>query len=254
MEVCFLGTGTSQGIPVIGCPCKVCASSDPRDQRLRTSIFIKEKGVSILIDIGPDFRQQMLQNQIQDIDCVLITHEHNDHIIGLDDIRPINFIHQKSMPMYGKESVLNQIKSRFEYAFAESKYPGAPVIELLPIRENELVSIRGVDILPIPIQHGMLSILGYQIGDLVYITDASKIDDSVVQLIHGCEVLVINALHHRKHHSHFNLSESLENIKRIQPVKAYLTHVSHAMGLTAEWNNQLTDNVESAYDGLRITL
>lgn len=250
MKTTILGTGTSQGIPVIGCHCRVCKSSDPRDKRLRTSLLIQSGTTSLVVDTGPDFRQQMLRLQVDDLDGALMTHEHNDHVAGLDDIRPFNFINQKDFPMYGLPRVLDDIQRRFAYVFADQKYPGAPsanLVEILPWDEMEIGDIK---VTALPVKHGQLDILGYSFGQLAYFTDVKYLDDSVVRFLKGIDILIINALHHRPHHSHLNLEEALDLIDKIRPTHAYLTHISHTMGLHDEINEKLPHNVKLAYDGL----
>ncbi len=254
MECILLGTGTSQGIPVIGCKCPVCTSIDIRDSRLRVSCFIddEESNQKILIDIGPDFRQQMLSNQISDIDAVLLTHEHNDHTAGLDDIRAINFLHNKNIPFYGLDRVITDIKNRFHYALSTNKYPGVPQIEMHTVeREIQLGSLK---IIPIPIMHGTLPILGYRIKNFAYLTDASLITKESLEKLKDLDVLVINALRQKKHYSHFTLEEALIEIEKIRPKKTYLTHISHVFDTHENITKLLPDNVCVAYDGLRLSL
>ncbi|MEO1513558.1 MAG: MBL fold metallo-hydrolase [Bacteroidota bacterium] len=243
-----MGTGTSQGVPVIGCDCPVCRSADPRDQRLRTSVLISNDSRHVVIDTGPDFRQQMLRTGLQQLEAVLLTHEHNDHVIGLDDVRPFNFRAQKDMPVFAMQRVLNEVKSRFRYIF-ESNYPGVPRLELQAISEQTQFELAGMQFQPILVWHGKMSVLGFRIGEFTYITDAKTIDEPEFDKIKGTRYLVLNALHHREHHSHLNLNEALDIIHKIQPEKAFLTHVSHHMGLAAEMEEQLPANVQLAYDG-----
>lgn len=246
----MLGTGTSQGIPVIGCHCQVCQSSDPRDKRLRTSLLIESETTTVVVDTGPDFRQQMLRLQVDDLDGALMTHEHNDHVAGLDDIRPYNFINQKDFPLYGLPRVLDNIKERFAYVFAEKKYPGSPSAELVVIQPWDQIVIGNITATALPVRHGQLDILGYSFGQLAYFTDVKYLDPSVISYLKGVDVLIINALHHRPHHSHLNLEEALDLIEEIRPGHAYLTHISHTMGLHEEVNAKLPWNVKLAYDGL----
>lgn len=250
MKTTILGTGTSQGIPVIGCDCGVCLSRNQLDKRLRTSILVETSGTSVTVDIGPDFRQQMLRYQVKKLDGTLMSHEHNDHVAGLDDIRPINFKYKKDYPLYGLPRVLEDIKSRFPYAFAAKKYPGSPSVQLIPVRPWEEINIGDISATALPVKHGKLDILGYSFGNLVYLTDVKTLDQAVIDYITGVDVLIINALHHRKHHSHLNLEEALDLIDTIKPSMAYLTHISHHMGLHVEVNKLLPENVKLAYDGL----
>lgn len=252
MKLTFLGTGTSQGIPVIGCDCATCRSEDPRDKRLRTSAFLEVNGKNFSFDCGPDFRQQMLANGFDHLDGILMTHEHNDHIIGLDDVRPLNFRQKMHMPIYGLKRTLSELSSRFAYAFEVRPYPGAPRFELINIRPFQLFQAAGIDVMPLEIMHGNLPILGYKIGRLCYITDAKTIEDSSFMHIKKCKVLVINALRHREHYTHFNLEEALAFIEKAQPEKAYLTHLSHHFPPFEELQKELPENVHIAYDGLSV--
>ena len=254
MKVIFLGTGTSQGVPVIGCDCAVCMSNDPHDKRLRCSVLISKNGKNILIDIGPDFRQQMLNNNIKDLDAIVVTHEHNDHIIGLDDVRPFNFQYRKDMPIYGMPQVAEALKTRFAYVFQVNSYPGAPKVKIHLINDLEPLIVEGIKIIPIKVYHGKMPVLGFRIDDFTYITDAKTFPKEAIKKIEGTKVLVLNALHHNEHHSHLNLKEALDFIEQIKPEKAYLTHCSHKMGFHKQMNKTLPANVVLAHDGLAIEL
>ncbi len=249
-----MGTGTSQGIPVIGCQCNVCRSRDARDHRLRTSALVCYEGKSLLIDIGPDFRQQMLSNSMSGVDAVLLTHQHADHTAGIDDIRPVNFLQGKPIPFYGTRQVLDDLIRRFDYIFGPNEYPGIPQIDLTEISAFGKFYVQGIEIEAIPVLHGTLPVTGFKIGSLAYITDAKSISDEVVESLRGIDCLVINALHHKDHHSHLNLVQSLAYIKKIQPRRSYLVHLSHHMGLYATVNADLPTGVSLAYDGLRVDL
>ncbi len=250
LSLTFLGTGTSQGVPVIACDCKVCKSSDVHDNRLRTSVLIQTENQSIMIDSGPDFRYQVLRSGLQQLDAILFTHQHRDHIAGLDDVRSFNFVQNKAMPIYGNELVIQQIKREFHYVF-ENKYPGIPQLEIHQIDDNPF-SIHDLSIIPIRVLHHNLPVLGFRINDLTYITDANSIPETEFVKIMGTKTLVINALQKDDHLSHFTLKEALEIIDKLQPEKAYLTHISHKMGLHQSVSEELPQNVELAYDGLSI--
>jgi phosphoribosyl 1,2-cyclic phosphate phosphodiesterase len=252
LKITFLGTGTSQGIPVINCTCAVCLSANHKDKRLRTSVWIQTDDHSFVIDIGPDFRQQALKNKISIIDALFITHEHADHTAGLDDIRPINFSMGKKIPLYTELRVINDLKQRFYYVFGENDYPGLPQIELHEIESNKPLQINHDTIIPLKISHGRFEILGFKIGDFVYITDAKFISDQVIESIGSCKILVLNALRHKEHHSHLNLNQALEFIEKINPDEAYLTHMSHQLGLHDEIESTLPNNVHLAYDNLQL--
>lgn len=252
MKVILLGTGTSLGIPVITCTCETCTSQDPRDNRLRTSAHIVVDNHHIAIDIGPDFRIQMLNNRIPNLDGVLVTHTHNDHIIGLDEVRPFNFLKRKSIPIYATPDNLVEIRERFKYVFAAHKYPGAPSIDTVSIDGQSSFRLGDIEIEPLSVMHGNLPILGFRINDFVYITDASYIPDQTLEKINNCKLIVINALRKESHHSHFSLPETLAQIEQINPDRAYLTHISHMMGPTASWEHELPANVFPGYDGLEI--
>ncbi|WP_149244611.1 MBL fold metallo-hydrolase [Dyadobacter sp. 32] len=253
MRITFLGTGTSQGIPVIACDCAVCRSGDLRDNRLRTSVWIEEAGKSFVIDTGPDFRQQMLRAKVRELDAVIFTHQHKDHTAGLDDTRAFNHRQQKDMPLYGRESVLNQIRTEFYYAFSEHRYPGVPHFDLHNI-ENTPFEILGVTFTPIEVMHYNLPVFGYRIGDFTYITDANYISEAEQEKIKGSRVLVLDTLQKEPHLSHFTLSQALELIARLDVKQAYLIHMSHKLGLHEEVEKELPPNVRLAYDGLVLEL
>lgn len=249
MKITFLGTGTSQGIPVIACKCPVCQSANSKDKRLRTSVLIEDKGSIFTIDAGPDFRQQMLRTEVNRLDAILVTHGHKDHVGGMDDIRSFNWLQRKAMPVYADEFAAKSIRSEFAYAFAHDKYPGLPNFNLLPIT-NENIKIGSTEITPIPLMHHKLSVHGFRIKDFTYITDTNFIPADSWKLLEGTKTLVINALRKEKHVSHFNLEEALEVIEKIKPERAYLTHISHLMGFHKTVSTELPNNVQIAYDGL----
>lgn len=254
MEIYFLGTGTSQGIPVIGVDHPVCQSKDPRDQRLRSSIWIQDNDTSIVIDSGPDFRQQMLTSKCSRIDGLLYTHEHADHTAGFDDIRPFCFT-QGKVDLYGLPRVIDSLKRRFDYAFTtENRYPGAPVVDAHTVAIGQNFNIKSATIIPIGILHGELPILGYRIKDFAYLTDVKTIENDQLEQLKNLDVLVINALRITPHNTHLNLEEALALIDIIQPKKTYLTHISYHMGFHEEVCLHLPSNVSLAYDNLYISI
>ena len=249
MKFTFLGTGTSQGIPVIACQCPVCQSNDYRDKRLRTSALIEYNGVNIAIDAGPDFRQQMLNSKVKSLNAILLTHEHRDHIAGLDDVRAFNWIMQRPMDIWAEQRVQESIRKELSYVFADSKYPGIPEIVMHDFNGHPF-EISNIKIVPIRGYHHKLPIYGFRIGDLTYITDANFIPEEEKGKIVGTKYLIVNALRRQKHMSHFSLQEALKFISDFSPRKGFITHVSHQMGLYADISNELPDNVCFAYDGL----
>lgn len=253
VNITFLGTGTSQGVPVILCECEVCSSLDFRDKRLRTSIHIELDGRSFVIDTGPDFRQQMLRERVERIDALIFTHAHKDHTGGMDDIRAFNYKQQEDIPIYGHRRVIDQLKQEFAYVFAEKKYPGVP--NVLPhIIDNQAFTIKGIEFLPIEVLHHKLPVFGFRVKDFSYITDANFISEKELQKLKGTDTLVINALRRKTHISHFNLEEALAIIEKVKPKKAYLIHLSHYMGTHRQVSLELPESVEIAYDGLRISV
>lgn len=253
MKITFLGTGTSQGIPVIGCECPVCLSTNPKDKRLRTSVHIKVNGISLVIDTGPDFRQQILRENIKQLDAVIFTHQHKDHVAGLDDVRSFNFKQQKPMPVYANKATIEVIKREFYYAFEKNKYPGVPQIDLHEI-DHRNFDIHNVTILPIKVYHHQLPVLGFRIQNFTYITDANFIPEKELEKIEGTEVLVLNALQKEEHISHFTLKQAVELSEKLQPKQTYLIHMSHNLGFHDEVMNELPENVQLAYDGLKVEL
>lgn len=250
MKVTFLGTGTSQGVPVIGCTCEVCRSLDFRDKRLRTSILLEVDDHTFIIDTGPDFRQQMLREQVKRLDAVIFTHAHRDHTAGLDDVRAYNFMQQMDMPVYGTPQVLEQLKVEYAYAFVAEYYPGIPRLSLNEIDGD--FNVNGVSFLPLPVMHLHMPVLGFRIGNFSYITDAKSIPPGTIEKLEGTETLVLNALQREQHISHFNLAEALEMVETIRPRNTWFTHISHKMGLHSDVEKELPENVSLAFDGLKL--
>lgn len=251
MKVTFLGTGTSQGIPVIGCTCEVCRSTDVKDTRLRTSIMITHDEQVLVVDTGPDFRQQMLRNEVSRLDAILFTHEHRDHTAGLDDVRAFNFKQRRDADVYATPHVQRELKKQFAYIFNNPDYPGLPRLRLHDI-EDKPFHLLGMEITPVNVLHYRLPVIGFRFNDFTYITDANYIAPEEVDKIRGSKVLVLNALRQEPHLSHFTLEEALALIREIAPEEAYLTHLSHQMGRHAEVSRQLPPHVHIAYDGLQI--
>lgn len=256
MKITFLGTGTSQGVPIIGCKCRVCVSLNPKDHRLRSSVMIEVSNSSnqtkrFVIDTGPDFRQQMLREKINNITAIIYTHGHRDHVAGLDDVRAFNFIMKKKIDLYASEEVHQSIYQQFSYVFTEKKYPGIPEVNLHAI-ENKSFKIEGIEFIPILVKHLYLSVFGFRIGNFTYITDANSISKEEKKKIYGSDVLVLNALRREKHVSHFNLEEAIKLAQELNCKKTYLTHISHQMGLHEEVEDELPENIHLAFDGLKL--
>jgi phosphoribosyl 1,2-cyclic phosphate phosphodiesterase len=249
VDFTFLGTGTSQGVPIIGCSCEVCSSKDPRDARLRSSILIQTAAARVIIDSGPDFRQQCLRAGLTHLDGLVITHEHKDHVAGLDDIRPFNFRSGKDMPVYATDSVQEALKREFHYIFQPNPYPGVPKVTLESIHEDPFV-ILGDRWWPLPVVHHKLPVLGFRVGGLAYITDANQFTDLALQRLQGVDVLVLNALRRESHVSHFTLEEAIDWSKRIGARQTYFTHISHQLGAHSDVALELPSGVFLAYDGL----
>ena len=254
MKITFLGTGTSQGVPVIACNCAVCESGDKEDKRLRSSILVQSDNASVVIDTGPDFRQQMLRERVNRLDAVVYTHEHKDHIAGMDDVRAFNYKQQKDMEIYATERVQRALVREFSYAFTEYKHPGVPQVNLNTIDAENSFRINDLQFDPIKVMHYQLPVLGYRINNFVYITDANFISEIEKEKIKGCKVLVINALRIKKHLSHFNLEEAVSLSKEINAEKTYLTHISHLMGKHHDVSKELPDNIQISYDGLSFSV
>ncbi len=253
MTITFLGTGTSQGVPVIGCDCEVCTSTDKHDKRLRTSILVEAQGKTIVIDTGPDFRYQMLRAGVKHLDAVVFTHEHKDHTAGLDDIRAFNYLQQEPMDVYAVPRVQASLKQEFSYIFAEFQYPGIPKINLHTIG-NEPFNVGPVKFTPIEVLHYKLPVLGFRIQDFTYITDAKTITEPEIEKIKGSKVLVVNALQKQSHMSHFTFDEAIAFAQRIGAETTYFTHISHRLGKHADVSRQLPPGIQLAYDGLKLEM
>ncbi len=255
MRITVLGSGTSQGIPVIGCTCETCSSFDLRDKRLRSSVLVEKDGFYVVIDVGPDFRQQMLTHKVPKLDAILITHEHNDHISGLDDIRPYNFMQGGIMPLYAQNRVVNDIHKKFDYIFEENPYPGAPRIMCHVVEQNKRYQLfQGIEVLTIGVMHGNLPILGYRIDNFAYITDASNLDSTAMGLLNNLDVLILNALQFHKHHAHFTFDEAVVTALGIGAKNTYFTHLSHTLGKHEKLRLLSPDHIQPAYDNLSITI
>ncbi|UOB17366.1 MBL fold metallo-hydrolase [Abyssalbus ytuae] len=254
MKITFLGTGTSQGIPVIGSNHPVCLSNDPRDKRLRVSVMVQWDEYTYVIDCGPDFRQQMLANNVKKIDGILFTHEHADHTMGLDDIRPF-FFRQGDIPVYAHERVLKSLKKRFDYIFAnENRYPGAPAVIENIIENNKSILLGNLNVVPVNVFHNRLQVFGFRFEDFAYITDVKTVPETELSKLTGVDILAVSALRIEPHHSHFNLEEAINFINRVKPKKAYLTHISHLLGFHEEVEKKLPKNIFLAYDNLTIEI
>jgi phosphoribosyl 1,2-cyclic phosphate phosphodiesterase len=254
MEVTFLGTGTSGGVPLIGCSCAVCSSSDPRDKRLRTSILVRYKGLNLVVDCGPDFRQQMLRENVKSVDAILFTHLHKDHTGGIDDIRSFNFINKKPLDFYCTQETENGIKEQYRYAFTETDYPYLPKMNFQRIGNAPFI-VNDMAITPILVMHGPMPVLGFRFdNDFTYITDAKTISPGERDKMRGTKTLVINALRPNEHYAHLTIAEALDIIEDIKPEKAYLIHMSHQFGFHSEMEKQMPGHVSIAYDGLTIKL
>lgn len=251
MRITFLGTGTSQGIPVIGCGCEVCTSADPRDRRLRSSLLVERGDTVLTIDCGPDFRQQMLREKVTRLDAVLFTHEHMDHVAGLDEVRAFNFRQEMFMPLYASERVEERLRQQFSYAFLADPYPGSPRLEFRRLPE-EPFRVGDLEVVPVPAFHGNWPVTGFRLGPVTYLTDANRLPETSKALIRGSEVFIVNALHRRPHHSHFHLDAALELIEELGCPQNYLIHMSHHMGLHAAVDRLLPEGVSLAWDGLSL--
>jgi len=253
MRVTLLGTGTSQGVPIIGSEHPVCKSSDSKDKRLRVSALLEWDSYTYVIDCGPDFRQQMLANDVSKIDGILFTHEHNDHVIGLDDVRPFYF-RQGNISVYAHQRVMNELKKRFEYIFAiENKYPGAPTLDENLIT-NQAFILGQKEVIPINVYHGKLQVFGFRIDDFAYVTDAKYIDHNELDKLKGVKVLVLNALRRKEHKTHLNLEQAIEVAEKVGAEQTYFTHISHHMGFHKDVEKELPDHIHLGYDNLQIEI
>lgn len=253
MKVTFLGTGTSQGVPILCCECEVCRSLNPKDKRLRSSVLIQSSQANVVIDSGPDFRQQLLRKGLKTLDAVVMTHEHKDHIAGLDEVKAFNFFNNMRMPVYATERVQEALKREFAYIFSDEKYPGIPEVDLFTVR-NDPFTIKEIMFTPIDVLHYKLPVKAYRIKDFTYITDANFISEEEKEKIKGSKIIVVNALRREEHISHYTLAEAVNLLKEFNPEKAYLTHISHQMGLHEAVSKELPSFVEIAYDGLEIEI
>lgn len=253
MKVTFLGTGTSQGIPVIGCACEVCTQGTKKDHRLRSSVMITHKNTQINIDAGPDFRYQMLREKVKKLDAILITHCHKDHIAGIDDVRSFNYIYRKAMDIYAVTRDQEAIRREFAYAFDKMRYPGVPEINLIKFTEKPF-SIGDIEIIPLPAMHMKMKVMGFRTGYFSYVTDTNYIPAETLDKISGSKVVVLNALRKNPHPSHFNLEEAVKVLEFLRPEKAYITHISHMMGLHEDVQKELPGFIELAYDGLKLEI
>ena len=253
MRVTFLGTGTSSGVPMIACGCRVCRSADPKDTRLRSSVMIETDGVRIVIDTGPDFRYQMLRADVRQLDSILFTHPHKDHIAGLDDVRAFNLFSGKAMDIYANALTEEALRRDYYYAFTDTRYPGIPELDLHVIGDEPFLA-SGIPVIPITVWHMKMPVLGFRIGNFTYITDANRIDADEREKIRGSEVLVLNALRKEKHISHFNLEEAIEIVRDLGVPRALFTHISHQLGLHDEVSRYLPPGMDIAHDGLVLTI
>jgi phosphoribosyl 1,2-cyclic phosphate phosphodiesterase len=251
LQITFLGTGTSSGVPMIACQCDVCTSPDRKDNRLRSSILVRSATTTIVVDTTPDFRYQMLREDVRKLDAVLFTHPHKDHIAGLDDVRAFNYFTGNAMPIYANGMTVDALLREFAYAFADKKYPGVPNLELITIDLEPFV-IGDISVTPIMVWHMKMPVYGFRFGDFTYITDANRIDESEKERIRGSKAIVVNALRIEKHISHYTLHEAIDLVRELGVPEAYFTHISHQLGRHADVSRRLPDGIHLAYDGLRV--
>ncbi|HQW43688.1 MAG: MBL fold metallo-hydrolase [Chitinophagaceae bacterium] len=251
LQITFLGTGTSSGVPMIGCDCEVCISTDKKDKRLRSSILVQSPTTTLIVDTGPDFRYQMLRQKIKHLDAVVYTHPHKDHLAGLDDVKAFNFLHKKPMNLYANSLTEEALRRDFYYAFSDTKYPGIPELNLNTITLERFM-VGDIPVTPILVWHLKMPVLGFRFGNFTYITDANRIDESEMEKIKGSEVLVLNALRKQKHISHFTLGEAIDLVQELKIPTAYFTHISHQLGLHADVEAELPTGIHLAYDGLQL--
>ncbi|ANH79785.1 MBL fold metallo-hydrolase [Niabella ginsenosidivorans] len=254
LHITFLGTGTSSGVPMIACNCAVCHSTDPKDKRLRSSLLVQSGQTTLVIDTGPDFRQQMLTYAVKKLDAIAITHAHKDHIAGLDDVRAYNYFQQKPMELYATQASQERIKMEFDYAFSDLKISGVPSVNLHQINEQQPFTVGDLKIVPVPVWHMRMPVLGFRLGDFTYITDANRIDEPSKEKIKGSKILVLNALRHKTHLSHFTLKEAIALADELGIPQVYFTHISHQMGFHQEVEATLAPGRNLAYDGLEISV
>ena len=252
LKITFLGTGTSSGVPMIGCDCDVCISTDKKDKRLRSSILVQSATTTLIVDTGPDFRYQMLRQKVKHLDAVLFTHPHKDHLAGLDDVKAFNFLHKKPMNLYANSLTEEALRRDFYYAFTDTKYPGIPELNLNTITSEPFV-VGDIPVLPILVWHLKMPVLGFRFGKFTYITDANRIDETEKEKIKGSEVVVLNALRKQKHISHFTLGEATELVQELKVPAAYFTHISHQLGRHADVEGELPEGIHLAHDGLELT-
>lgn len=253
LDISFLGTGTSSGVPMIGCNCDVCNSADPKDNRLRSSIMVRSAETTLVVDTTPDFRYQMLRTKTRHVDAILFTHPHKDHIAGLDDIRAFNFFSRQPMQLYANYLTEEALRRDYYYAFAENRYPGVPEIQLNQIDDKPFL-VRELLVIPIEVWHLKMPVLGFRFGNFTYITDANRLDEDAKAKVRGSEVLVVNALRKEKHISHFNLEEAIALVQELEVPRAYFTHISHQLGLHGQVEASLPSGIHLAYDGLTLSL